>query len=876
MRKNLIKIILSVTGIMACLLLTYKPAVAEVYTQFQSIETRSWNWDPNGGLDTRFRLTDSLYDVLRMRADDPIATGGEVSNNPDSRYKFFILADGFRQDPINAARVLPNDFRLYPNPINRPDANLDDGYAEVNLGFTYRFNAKNYTKVYVSINGFVTFEDPTIGPPGNELITRDPNCLFINDAGGSIPQNVIAPYWGDHKYWPNTSANNLDGKAPSEIGYVRYQYEVLDARNNKVEVRNAILIQWKDLNVNWCKREYLPDGQITEEYLGNVASFQLIIYEGPNDTVAQQGDVEFRYGAYQPYDWQLSSPNGHNVHTNPNNKAAVGTKGMLRVSYDKSDFINALYCKGGKEWWIDQTNIVDKQRNYTTFVSFWQPSGDPGLGILLKALHTIAGDTTWGDGDADMSRAAGGRHSLGVVPQNRFVTLNDIRTIMLASVTGNKLDSIYKQAAFHADVNHDGRFYFLTNRNSGIFRYNWVSRQMVPYDQLGFYNDPDNVNFDPDNLSRDTFFLRKVGVFDGKFGFNEYYGRNGEIVEIDFIDAFPAILTPANSVRKFKLVDRNNFDGLMDFDYQFRIVVIDDGIDKHNITDRQLLEMASQRANLSEMLRIKLKKNIVWKDSLLTQNISDLPGISNPYTEIYYETNELDASLIMSWLGGQIGWLPWIWENPDHDYKGKQNVPFRDATNIVFNNEKVDGDNIKLPIYYNGAADNNQAVKFNFNTDVVNIESANSNVMLEFSNDTKTAVIISNGYFNPNNPIAYVTLPNDVNTFEANNVRFYGNDVENVSYKLSSENVINNNSLSNNPNPASIYTEITVNIPETGTYKLAIYDNNGNLVSEIANSEFEIGVYNFTWDCSKVVTGTYFYTLEGTNTSVTKSLIIAR
>jgi hypothetical protein len=276
------------------------------------------------------------------------------------------------------------------------------------------------------------------------------------------------------------------------------------------------------------------------------------------------------------------------------------------------------------------------------------------------------------------------------------------------------------------------------------------------------------------------------------------------------------------------------------------------------------------------MLRIKLKKNIVWRDSLITQNISDLPGISNPYTDIYYQTDELDASLITAWLGGQIGWLPWIWENPNHDYKGKQTVPFKDATNIAFNNERVDGENIILPIYYNGVADNNQAVKFNFNANVVNLESANSNVLVEYSNDTKTAVIISNGYFNPNNPIAYVTLPNDVNTFEAKNVRFYGEDVENVSYKLASSNAINNNSLSNTPNPAVNYTEISVNIPVAGTYKLVVYDNNGNFVSEVANSDFEIGTYNFIWDCSKVVNGTYFYSLEGADTSVTKSLIIAR
>ena len=75
---------------------------------------------------------------------------------------------------------------------------------------------------------------------------------------------------------------------------------------------------------------------------------------------------------------------------------------------------------------------------------------------------------------------------------------------------------------------------------------------------------------------------------------------------------------------------------------------------------------------------------------------------------------------------------------------------------------------------------------------------------------------------------------------------------------------------------ANEYTEIMVNIPEAGTYRIAVYDNTGNLVTEVANTCFEIGTYTFNWDCAKIVSGTYFYTLEGTNTSATNSLIITR
>jgi hypothetical protein len=824
MRKNLMKIILGITG-MACLLFTYKPAVAEIYTQFQSVETRNWGGD--------FRLT------------------------PELQANFKVLNDG-----LNTGL---NDFRLYRNPTVRPDSTLDDGYAEVPLGFTYRFNAKNYTKVYVSINGFVTFDVP----PGNEAITRDPNCLFINDAGGAIPTNVIAPYWGDHKYWRNTVASRDSGKAASEIGYVNFKYEAVNPVTKDTTEKNAILIQWKNLNVNWCDRVKNADGTVADStiYLGNVASFQLIIYEGADSVVAQQGNVEFRYGTFQPTEDQLSSPNGANIKSNPNNAASIGVKGDSRISSDKADFINALYCGFLSTTYPADANM---QRNYQTLATFWQPSGDPGRAILLAAHHSVNGDENWGDGDADMSKAEGGRHYEGTVPQNRYVTMGDVRDIMLSTVTGRKLDSVYKQEAFHADVHHDGRFYYLTNRNSGIYRIDGNKNIITDNSLYLPSTDPSfNPMYDLDRVSRDTFCLRKVGNFEGKFGFKEYYGKNDDFIEIDFVDFG---LPTSNSVRRFKVLDKANNMGDPDFDYQIRIAVI-------NNADKALLWNVSESSVQSriEVLRIKLKKNIAWRDSLLTQNISDLPGISNPYKEIYYQADELDASFIMAWLGGQIGWLPYIWDNPDHNKKGKITVsPYKVANNIAFNNEKVVNNNIVLPIYYNGVVDNNQSVKFNFNTDVINIEGANSNVLVEFSNDTKTAVIISDGHFNPNNPIAYVILADDVNIFEASNVRFYGEDVDNVSYKLVSDNVLGSNSLSNNPNPVTNYTNILVNIPVAGTYRLAVYDNSGNLISEIANSDFEVGTHNFIWDCAKVASGTYFYALESANSSVTKSLIIAK
>ena len=83
------------------------------------------------------------------------------------------------------------------------------------------------------------------------------------------------------------------------------------------------------------------------EYPGNVASFQLVIYEGLNEgEEGLEGRMEFRYGNYRP--------------TNPNNKGAVGYKGNTQTTFGLVDFVNALYNG------FDAVNFpanIDDQRN---------------------------------------------------------------------------------------------------------------------------------------------------------------------------------------------------------------------------------------------------------------------------------------------------------------------------------------------------------------------------------------------------------------------------------------------------------------------------------------------------------------------------------
>ncbi|MPN15199.1 hypothetical protein SDC9_162528 [bioreactor metagenome] len=249
-----------------------------------------------------------------------------------------------------------------------------------------------------------------------------------------------------------------------------------------------------------------------------------------------------------------------------------------------------------------------------------------------------------------MSKAPGGRHASFMNIQNLFVTVSDVRTIMKSVVTGVPLDSVYRKAAFHADVHHDGRYYFLTNRNSGVFRAlngnnNTLQGEIVL----------DNAAYNIDQYSKDTFYIRKVGPLEGKFGFSPYYGTNANYMMVDFFDM--GGLTIEKSTIKVRLAEINN---TLKNDYQVMVIVTD-------TNDRALLWRASDNfVNTKEnMVRISLKKNITWRDDFMNQNISDLPGISSPETQIFHEANEKDAAIILGYLGGKIPSLPWKYENPE-------------------------------------------------------------------------------------------------------------------------------------------------------------------------------------------------------------------
>jgi len=794
MKKSFL-FILSIVA-MICLLSSQFTVKANVYTQFNSVGTKGFQW-----IDT-------------------------------------FSSTGY-------TRIPETDFKVnWQTGSPTTDTELDDGYAKIPLGFSYRYNDSTYSSVYVSINGFITFD-----PPQNNTVLSRRDTNFFR-AGVGLPSNVIAPYWGDHKYWQKDDPQiKLHGCEPSEIGY---EWGIINTTNpidNTPWEQKYCLIRWSNLNVNWrthpeWANEVNPDPP--DYFYGNIASFQVIIYEGPNATTAPRGDVEFQYNTLGRT--QIQTENFPNSILNPANRAAIGVNGKGLSSSGDADFINALY-NGNRAGY--SANIFD-QRNQRTFATEWPPSWNATHSIILRANYSttppLAGDTIWGDGDADMSKIAGERHNQYADFQNVFVTMNDVRRIMVALIDGKPLDSAYKMEAFHGDVNHDGRYYYFVANDVRVSRY-FIS--------------------DPNKPSKDTFYI-SLELSNSPFGFLPYYGKNNDYIEMDFIGLGTVDMT--NRYRKVKLIDPFPSNG-----NRVRVTLL-------NLADTTVMLAAVAATNgqfPEDKVSFKMKKNINWADSTYKQGLEGLP-ISDAQNEIFWEANEDDAADIISYLEGRHPYLPWWYGNTVWQRPGKISVvPYQYANNIIFQNaEMLDNGTVKIPVYVNGLCDGTLSSLFTLNTDIVNFESAHPDLVVEYSNETKKAVFAANGYFTANSPIAYLFVKNnEQNEIKATSVRFKGNSVSDVSLKLKGRvlDAETNSAMQIKTNPVVTNTDIVLNIANTGNYSLAIYDVNGNLVKTLSNGLLSAGNHQFTFNVSGEAEGTYFCRLESENVSlVVKKIIIVR
>lgn len=318
----------------------------------------------------------------------------------DSEFETPVISQENYQTLSSGPGVTRIDASQFVDNFN--NNNRDDGYVKVTLPFAFNFNGLDRNEVWICVNGFITFNNPLNLPQDN------PQNLFVNQPN-SFQNNVVAPFWGDHYY-----------RTVADLGYTKS-----DVFTKNDAVNNRFIIEWKNLNIN------------DESEPSSIGSFQVILYKSTNPNT-KQGDIEFAYGL-------INGSGGAIVKTDG---ASIGIKG------ESGEYINGL-CYD-----MDPTdNVFPNCDPFGTqeLSNVWQPSGGTNFKIHFSAFPLITLLETWGDGDTDLSHGEAGQH-FGM-PQNRFVTFNDVRKIMRSVVTGIPLDSVRGREAYHADVDHDGRFW---------------------------------------------------------------------------------------------------------------------------------------------------------------------------------------------------------------------------------------------------------------------------------------------------------------------------------------------------------------------------------------------------------------------------------
>ncbi|MCX7879895.1 MAG: T9SS type A sorting domain-containing protein [Ignavibacteria bacterium] len=298
--------------------------------------------------------------------------------------------------------IPPSAFGLPPMWLQ----DLDDGYSYptgIDIGFPFEFAGEIFTKLWVCVNGFVTFSLPPYVP------AKDPTALF--DVNPSYPKNVLAPFWGDHVYRTYQEQ-------------VMNQYKQTKIHYKSDPDRGIFIVEWRFLNVN--------DRNIKS----SIATFQLRLYKS-QDPFSAQGEIEFAYGQIGGNEFTTDT----RVVTR---NASVGVKG----DFSPADFINGLEFE--KDPYIARTS--------KRLTNEWTPSGGTDRRIRFRALTRYNVEEFWGDGDVDLSKGWARKHYN--MPQSRYVTVTDARIIMRSIATGIPLDSVRRRAAYHGDVNHNGRYYY--------------------------------------------------------------------------------------------------------------------------------------------------------------------------------------------------------------------------------------------------------------------------------------------------------------------------------------------------------------------------------------------------------------------------------
>ena len=184
-----------------------------IFTEYLLLSNTSTQ---NSTLDYSIELTNSTFpdnvQIVLSGANDKFEGRGEDKKDfarNDLGYSFKGAggpdAFGYRwkdsNDP-NGPAYIWTDIAANPSAVRVTTWNgtLDDGYTNaIPVGFDFKFYGTNYSNIYLSTNGFLSFTALTSSYYTNETIPSS-----------DVPNNIIAPMWDD-----------LDGRTQGTVHYLR-------------------------------------------------------------------------------------------------------------------------------------------------------------------------------------------------------------------------------------------------------------------------------------------------------------------------------------------------------------------------------------------------------------------------------------------------------------------------------------------------------------------------------------------------------------------------------------------------------------------------------------------------------------------------------
>ncbi|MFC2131145.1 T9SS type A sorting domain-containing protein [Bacteroidota bacterium] len=356
--------------------------------------------------------------------------------------------------PTDGKDVIPAAsfrFPLLADPTS--PRHRDDGFYTVALPFDYEFNGEVYNSIEICVNGYIMFlspgeqlpstvipknlEDPLNYHPGDFWFY---NYFFYFNA--SYPKNLAAPFMGDHFY--RTGDDNI--VPPASGPYMNSEISIGETDLDDDGEIDVFTVQWKNLNINYDDPD---DADRTAGITSSVGSFQVKLYRSTEEPYSYQGDIDFCYGQIGG---NINSTDTRVITKN----AVIGIKGNSGKDGEFADFLNGLY--NVRSWEPDDLDdyVKEESKNVTTTTILWQPSGGSDYRVVFYAMGRRQKEQFWGDGDADLSQIEGNRH--GNMSQPRFVTVSDARDIIRSIVTRMPLSKERRREAYHADVNHNGRY----------------------------------------------------------------------------------------------------------------------------------------------------------------------------------------------------------------------------------------------------------------------------------------------------------------------------------------------------------------------------------------------------------------------------------